>query len=118
MRVCVKDILHLNGVHTGGGNRAYRALHPPLSHSSDAVQRLIDQGAIVVGNTKTAEFGGSQEVIGHWSDYSYSLNPRGDGYLVATGSNTGSAAAIASYDWLEIALGTDGKVFLVSVRTF
>lgn len=47
--------------------------------------QFLDQGAIVVGKTKTAEFGGSQEAIGDWSDYSYAFNPRADGYLVATG---------------------------------
>lgn len=63
----------------------------------------------MVGKTKTVEFGGSQEVVGDWSDYSYAFNPRADGYLVATGSSTGSAAAITAYPWLDIALGTDGN---------
>ena len=109
LRIGIKDIFHLNGVCTGGGNRAYLSLYSPLTYSSVSVQKFLDQGAIIVGKTKTAEFAGNQEVIGDWSDYSYALNPRADGYLVATGSSTGSAAAIAAYPWLEIALGTDGS---------
>jgi len=49
-------------------------------------------GAIVVGKTKTAEFAGSQEVIGDWVDYSSVFNTRADGYLRYTGSSTGSAS--------------------------
>ena len=109
LRIGIKDIFHLKDVCTGGGNRAYRSLYPPLPYSSDSVQKLLDQGAIVVGKTKTAEFGGSQEVIGDCSDYSYAFNPRADGYFVATGSSTGSGAAIAAYPWLDITLGTDGN---------
>lgn len=113
LRIGIKDIFHLKGVRTGGGNRAYLSLSPPLPYSSVSVQKFLDQGAIVVGKTKTAEFGGSQEVTGDWSDYSYTLNPRADGYLVATGSSTGSAAAIAAYPWLDLALGTDGNHHLL-----
>ncbi|KAK2764404.1 hypothetical protein FQN54_009098 [Arachnomyces sp. PD_36] len=106
-RIAVKDLFHLKGVHTGCGNRAYSGLYPESSVTSSAVQKAIDQGAIIVGKTKTAEFGGSQEVVGDWVDYSYPFNVRGDGYFVSTGSSTGSASAMAAYDWLDITLGTD-----------
>ena len=111
LRIGIKDIFHLKGVYTGGGNRAFRALYPALTYTSDNVQKFLNQGAIVIGKTKTAEFGGSQEVIGDWADYSYSFNARADGYLVSTGSSTGSAAGIAAYEWLDIGLGTDGDFF-------
>ena len=108
-RIAVKDIFHLNGVSTSCGNRAYSRLYPRSRLSSEAVQKAIDLGAIVVGKTKTAEFGGSQEVTGDWTDYSYAFNSRGDGYFVSTGSSTGSASGMAAYDWLDITLGTDGN---------
>ncbi|PQE25383.1 hypothetical protein CJF30_00000086 [Rutstroemia sp. NJR-2017a BBW] len=110
MRIAIKDLFHLKGIHTGCGNRAYRKLHGVSSISSSAVQSVLDSGAIIVGKTKTAEFGGSQEVIGDWCDYFYAFNVRGDGYLASTGSSTGSAAGLAAYEWLDIALGTDDVV--------
>ncbi|KAK8062355.1 amidase signature enzyme [Apiospora hydei] len=107
-RVAVKDLYHLNGVPTGCGNRAFRVLHSETRASSSSyVQLLIDSGCVIVGKTKTVEFGASQEVTGDWSDYFYPFNARGDGYLAATGSSTGSASSLAQYPWLDITLGTD-----------
>lgn len=40
-------------------------------------------------------------------DYPTAFNPRGDGYQSPAGSSSGSAAAVAAYDWLDCALGTD-----------
>lgn len=40
-------------------------------------------------------------------DFHTAFNPRGDGYQSPAGSSSGSAAAVASYDWLDCALGTD-----------
>ncbi|KFY69161.1 hypothetical protein V496_00540 [Pseudogymnoascus sp. VKM F-4515 (FW-2607)] len=108
MRVGVKDVLDLKGVRTGNGNRAFSKCYPPANHSADFIDVMIKQGAIFVGKTKTVEFAGEQEVVADWVDYSYPFNPRGDQYLGATGSSTGSAAAIAAYQWLDVALGTDG----------
>ncbi|KAI1130918.1 amidase-like protein [Nemania abortiva] len=110
MRIGIKDLFHLKGVHTGCGNRAYRALHEASSTSSSAVESVLSLGGIIVGKTKTVEFGCSQEVIGDWCDYSYPFNARGDGYIAATGSSTGSASSLAAYPWLDITLGTDGEV--------
>ncbi|TRX91470.1 hypothetical protein FHL15_007694 [Xylaria flabelliformis] len=107
MRIAIKDLFHLKGVHTGCGNRAYRRLHGVFDTSSSAVESVIDLGGIIVGKTKTVEFGSSQEVIGDWCDYFYPFNSRGDGYIAGTGSSTGSASSLAAYPWLDIALGTD-----------
>ncbi|KXT09816.1 hypothetical protein AC579_10514 [Pseudocercospora musae] len=107
MRIAVKDLFHLKGVHTGGGNRAYRALYAAQTKSSSTVRLAISKGCIAVGKAKTVEFGGSQESCGDWIDYSYPLNCRGDGYIGATGSSTGSAAALAAYEYLDITIGTD-----------
>ncbi|KAF5622384.1 amidase signature domain protein [Fusarium tjaetaba] len=40
-------------------------------------------------------------------DYPTAFNPRGDGYQSPAGSSSGSAAAVAAYDWLDCAIGTD-----------
>lgn len=42
-------------------------------------------------------------------DYQAPFNPRGDGYLIPGGSSSGSAAAAASYDWLDISICTDSE---------
>lgn len=109
LRVGIKDLFHLKGVHTGCGNRAYRRLHEASTFSTTGVKKVVDLGGIIVGKTKTVEFGGSQEVIGDWCDYFYAFNARGDGYLASTGSSTGSAAGLAAYPWLDVTLGTDCK---------
>ncbi|CEI68082.1 unnamed protein product [Fusarium venenatum] len=107
LRIGVKDLFHLKGAHTGCGNRAYRRLHPAQEYSTERVKKVVDLGGIIVGKTKTVEFGGSQEVIGDWCDYFYAFNARGDGYFASTGSSTGSAASLAAYPWLDVTLGTD-----------
>ena len=40
-------------------------------------------------------------------DFPAPFNPRGDGYQSPAGSSSGSASAIAAYDWLDFAIGTD-----------
>ncbi|GAB1213250.1 hypothetical protein ATERTT37_002399 [Aspergillus terreus] len=40
-------------------------------------------------------------------DYHAPFNPRADGYQTTSGSSCGSAAAVASYGWLDFTLGTD-----------
>ena len=42
-------------------------------------------------------------------DYQTAWNPRGDSYQGPGGSSSGSAAAVAAYDWLDIGIGTDSK---------
>lgn len=73
------------------------------------VQRLVDAGAVLVGKTKTSQFA-SGEYAHDWVDYLCPFNPRGDGYMEPDCSSTGSAAAIAGYDWLDYALGSDSEL--------
>ncbi|KAI0101981.1 amidase signature domain-containing protein [Nemania sp. FL0031] len=107
LRLSVKDVFHLRGVVTTNGNRAYESLYGKQHVSSVAVQAAIDKGAIIVGKTTTVEFAGAQEVEGDWADFRYPKNPRGDGYLRATGSSAGSACGLAAYPWLDGSLGSD-----------
>ena len=46
-------------------------------------------------------------------DFQAPYNPRGDGYQSPVGSSSGSAAAIAAYDWLDFTIGSDSKVILL-----
>lgn len=103
----IKDIYHLAGVKSSYGNRAYYNLYPPKNATAPAVQRLIDAGAIIVGFQKPSQFANGEEATADWVDYHSPFNPRGDGYQDPSSSSSGAGASIASYDWLDIALGSD-----------
>lgn len=115
-RVGVKDVFHIEGVPTSASCRDFRSFYGVALATSPMVQRLIDAGAIIVGKTKTAQFA-SGEHAHDWIDYECPFNPRGDGYLEPDGSSTGSAAAIAGYEWLDYAIGTDSEK-LVSIFAY
>ncbi|KAI5480637.1 amidase signature enzyme [Pseudohyphozyma bogoriensis] len=106
MRFAVKDIYDLAGMQTGCGSRAYFNLYGPRNESAVAVQRLIDLGAIVVGKDKTSQFANGESGA-DWVDQKAPYNPRGDGYQDPQTSSAGSGSAVASYDWLDFAIGSD-----------
>ncbi|KAI0396029.1 amidase signature domain-containing protein [Xylariaceae sp. FL0594] len=105
-RVVIKDNIDLRGVKTSVGNKAFYEAYPRKEASASCVQRIIDLGMVIVGKTKMNSFGNWEEPL-EYIDYQCPWNPRGDGYQSPGGSSSGSAAAIASYDWLDIAIGTD-----------
>ncbi|KAL4790271.1 amidase signature domain-containing protein [Aspergillus venezuelensis] len=107
VRVAVKDIIDLKGVKTSNGNRAWFKLYDAVNASAPAMQRLIDLGVSMIGKTKTAQFANSDRPTADWVDYHDAFNPRGDGYQDPGVSSAGSGAAIASYDWVDVAIGTD-----------
>ena len=109
LRLAVKDIFDLNGVRTAASNRSFRDLYPPRTKTAGTIQRLIDQGAIIVGKTKTTTFADRELATSDWIDTHSPFNPRGDGYIWGGGSSTGSAAAVAAYDWLDFAVGIDSE---------
>lgn len=106
-RLGVKDIYDLKGVRTSGGNRAYRELVEPAPASAQALQKLIDMGAVVIGKTKTTQFALGERPTADYVDQLAPFNPRGDGYQHPQGSSAGTGAALASYPWLDIATGSD-----------
>lgn len=53
VRVAVKDIYDMAGLRTGCGNQAYWLFYPEREVNSFPVQRLLDQGAVLIGKTKT-----------------------------------------------------------------
>lgn len=40
-------------------------------------------------------------------DVSAPFNPRGDGYLSPSGGSSGQATAVAAYEWVDFAIGSD-----------
>jgi hypothetical protein len=107
MRLGVKDIYDISGIKTGNGNRAWYSLYPPANATAPAVQRLLNAGAIIVGKQKTAQFANGEYATADWIDYHSPFNPRGDGYQDPNFSSAGAGASVASYDWLDFALGSD-----------
>ncbi|KAH8803379.1 amidase signature domain-containing protein [Xylogone sp. PMI_703] len=106
LRVGLKDNIDLKGVRTSAGSRAFQELYPPRESSATCVEKLISAGTIIIGKTKTVQFA-SGENAKDWFDYQAPFSPRGDGYQDPGCSSTGSAAAMSSYDWVDMTLGTD-----------
>jgi len=107
VRLGVKDIYDVKGVKTGNGNRAYYDLYAEKTATAPAVQRLIDAGAVIVGKMKTSQFANGESPTSDWVDYHCPFNARGDGYQDPSSSSSGAGAAVGSYEWFDIALGSD-----------
>lgn len=110
-RVAVKDAFDLRGVKTSLCSKAYHSLSPPATSNAAAIADLIERGVQVLGKTKLSSFL-SREEPSEAVDYQTAWNPRGDGYQGPGGSSSGSAAAVAAYDWLDIGIGTDSEFAL------
>lgn len=106
VRVGIKDIYNIRGIKTGAGSRAYYDVSDEANATAPAVQRLIDAGAIVVGKMKTSQFA-APEFARVAIDYQAPFNARGDGYQDPGSSSSGPGAGMGSYDWLDLALGSD-----------
>ena len=89
-------------------NRAFADTCLPAFETAKTIQRLVEAGAYIVGMTKLSSML-SKEDPNEAIDYQAPFNPRGDGYQSSAGSCGGSAAAIASYGWLDFAIGSDSR---------
>lgn len=95
------------GVKSSYGNRAWYNLYPENNIAGTAIQRLIDAGAQIVGLQKPSQFANGEKATADWVDYHSPFNPRGDGYQDPSSSSSGAGASIASYEWLDLAVGSD-----------
>nr|ADI24964.1 unknown [Penicillium aethiopicum] len=107
VRIGVKDIYDIKGVKTGCGNRAYYETYPVANSTGPAIQSLIDAGAIIVGKMKTSQFANGETATADWVDYHSPFNARGDGYQDPSSSSSGPGSGIGSYEWLDLAIGSD-----------
>ncbi len=98
-----KDNYNTAGMATTGGSAALR--HAVPSSNAFIVQRLIDQGAILIGKSNMSELAASYGRLGYSSAGGLTLNPYNTARDVS-GSSSGSAAAVAA-DFAPFALGTD-----------
>lgn len=107
-RIAVKDIFEIENVRTSVCNRAYYELYGPPQKTAVCVELLLEAGATVVGTTKLASFAATEEPV-ECIDYSAPWNPRADRYQSPAGSSSGSGAAMAAYEWLDITIGSDSE---------
>jgi Asp-tRNA(Asn)/Glu-tRNA(Gln) amidotransferase A subunit family amidase len=106
MRIVVKDMFDIAGTKTTLCNKAWRDLYPAASETAPAVQSLLSKGAIIVGKTKLNAMIVREETM-ECVEYIAPFNPRGDGYQTSSGSSSGGCAALAAYEWLDFAIGSD-----------
>ena len=105
-RIVVKDIFDIRGLQTSACNRAFLRWNRPADQTAPIIQRLIDGGAEIVGKAKLSSMI-SREEPSENLEYHPPHNPRGDGEQSPAGSSSGSAAAVAAYDWLDFGIGSD-----------
>lgn len=100
--VSVKDLVHVAGMPTTFGSRAFAG--KIADEDAVPVARLRDAGAIVVGKTTTSEFG--HKAITDGQLFGQTLNPWNRAYT-SGGSSGGAAASLASRQ-VPLAIGSDG----------
>lgn len=106
MRICVKDNFDIAGHKTTLCNRAWIDLYPAKTEHAVCVKDLINAEAIIVGKVKLQAMIMREEPL-ECVEFTAPFNPRADRYQVPSGSSHGSAASIASYDWLDFSLGSN-----------
>lgn len=106
LRITIKDIFALAPFCKSLGSRGYLATYPPASHTAPAIQALLDRGAQLVGLSHMCALVLSQEPT-QSVDFPAPFNPRADGYQSPSGGSSGQASAVAAYEWLDVAIGSD-----------
>jgi amidase len=98
-----KDNYNTAGLATSGGSAALA--HSVPAANAFVVQKLLDQGAILIGKSNMSELAASYGRLGYSSVGGLTVNPYNTARDVS-GSSSGSAAAVAA-DFAAFALGTD-----------
>ena len=106
----MKDNIHVKGIHTSLGSRAYLSTYPAADRNAKVIQRLIALGAKLVGKTKLCSFASSEWVHDQFLEFLGPFNVRGDGNSGPMGSSSGGAAALAAYEWLDGSIVTDSML--------
>lgn len=101
----------MKGVRTSCCSRGYLELYQAQKKTADCLEEFLNKGAVIVGKTHLNSFAMREEPT-QCVDFQAPFNPRADGYQSPAGSSSGSGAAIASYDWLDVTIGTDSGFLL------
>ena len=113
LRIAVKDIFHIKGLRTSLGNQAYLETYAARTETAKCIKTLVELGAHIVGTTKLAAFAATEEPL-ECIDFQAPWNPRADGHQSPAGSSSGSGVAVAAYEWLDVAIGSD-SILLYSI---
>ncbi len=100
--VSVKDLVHVAGMPTSFGSRAFEGA--PAPEDAVPVARLRAAGAVLIGKTTTPEFG--HKPITSSPLFGKTLNPFDPAYT--SGGSSGGAAASVAWQHVPLAVGTDG----------
>ncbi|KAK4204038.1 amidase signature domain-containing protein [Triangularia verruculosa] len=104
VRFVIDDVFSVEGIKTTMSNEAWTVLESPSPSTSHLIKKLVELGAVIVGKTKTSQFGVLHTA---WVDVPSPKNPRADGYQEALGSAPGAGSAIAGYGWVDCAVAMD-----------
>lgn len=74
-----KDIVHVRGVATSGGNRAYFYHYSVQDRTGPAVQRPNELGAVVMGKMGTIQFADGDRPTADWVYLHAPFDSHGDG---------------------------------------
>ena len=113
-RVAVKDAFDIEGLRTSLCNWAYLELYGQSNTTASSITNVLEGGSWLLGKTKLSSFLSREEPT-ESIDFQTPWNPRADGYQTTGGSSSGSAAAVAAYNWVDVAIGTD-SMLLYSTR--
>jgi len=103
MRFAAKDNFDVAGRVTGAGNPDWARTHAPAERTAAAIERLLAQGATLVGKTQMDEL--AYGTLGDNEQYGMPVNPACPDRCPG-GSSSGSASAVAAGD-VDFALGSD-----------
>lgn len=103
LRLAVKDVFDVQGLHTGNGSPLWRAHAQPATDTATAVQLLLLAGAAWVGKTVTDEL--TYSLAGINAHHGTPVNPAAPDRIPG-GSSSGSAVAVAA-GHADVGLGTD-----------
>lgn len=98
-----KDLYDIAGYPTGFGNPTWEATHAVPQTTAPSIQRLLDQGARLVGKTHTDEL--AYSLAGRNIHYGAPVNVNAPGRTTG-GSSSGSVAATAA-GLVDFAVGSD-----------
>ena len=101
--IIIKDLYDISGRKTGNGSPDFFAKAKPAKKTANAVKRLLEAGADIVGISICDEF--FYSLTGANAHYGTPKNLRAKGRLPG-GSSSGSAAALAA-ELCDISLGSD-----------
>ncbi|WP_435626346.1 amidase [Candidatus Ferrigenium straubiae] len=99
----VKELYDVEGFVTGAGNPRWKSTHPVAQTTAPAVERLLNEGATLLGKTISDEMAFSLD--GENFHYGTPLNSKCPDRIPG-GSSSGSASAVAG-GLVDFALGTD-----------